>query len=83
MFVFVGSHLRKAEDCIVTLEAVIVGLFAIVVARIYATVLRRRVLLEAGGVNAVHLDMLQGIYLSVINRKFDSSLPGDGERRLY
>lgn len=56
--VLVRRHLRQAQHRVLALEAVVVRLLRVVVAALDAAVLRRRVLLEAGRIDAVQLGVL-------------------------
>lgn len=58
MSVLVRRHLGESEDGVAALEAVIVRLLAGLLARLDATALRRRELLEAGRQDRVRLGML-------------------------
>ena len=58
MSVLVGLHLGQAEDSVLTLPAVVVGLLAGVTAPVYATVLGWGELLEASSQDTVQLLVL-------------------------
>ena len=53
-----GGHLTKAENGIVTFEAMVVGLFLIVIARLNTTRLGRSELFKSSSVNGVPLLVL-------------------------
>lgn len=61
MFILVGVHLRKAQNGKRALKTVVMGLLAVVIAVLDATVLGGRVFLEARRVDAVHLLVLPSV----------------------
>ena len=58
MAMFVSFHLGQAQHGVLALSAVVMGLFSVVDARGHAAILGRRVLLEPGCYDRIHLLML-------------------------
>lgn len=78
-----GGHLAEAQHRVLALEAVVVRLLLVVVAALDAARLRRRELLEAGGVDGVALLVLPPVRHDLVGvRAHEVALEAVEVRRL-
>lgn len=91
MPILVGGHLRESQNGVLALETVVMGLPLVMVAILHVAVLRRGVLLEAGGVDAVHFGVLASVGHHFVSVRADEvalqavemgGLVGHGPRRV-